>query len=30
MATHLVFGWTMAIVYPWGLYQPYRLQTEGK
>jgi hypothetical protein len=27
-ATHLVFGWTMAIVYPWGLYQPYRLQTE--
>jgi hypothetical protein len=27
-ATHLVFGWTMAVVYPWGLYQPYRLQTE--
>jgi hypothetical protein len=23
-----VFGWTMALVYPWGLFQPYRLQTE--
>lgn len=28
LATHLVFGWTMALIYPWGLYQPYRLQTE--
>jgi len=28
LATHLVFGWTMALVYPWGLFQPYRLQTE--
>lgn len=28
VATHLVFGWTMALVYPWGLFQPYRLQTE--
>lgn len=28
VATHLVFGWTMALVYPLGLYQPYRLQTE--
>jgi hypothetical protein len=27
-ATHLVFGWTMAVVYPWGLREPYRLQTE--
>lgn len=26
--THLVFGWTMALVYPWGLYTPYKLQTE--
>lgn len=26
--THLVFAWTMAIVYPLGLYTPYRLQTE--
>lgn len=26
--THLVFGWTMALVYPWGLYKPYELQTE--
>ena len=26
--THLVFAWTMAVVYPLGLYQPYRLQTE--
>ncbi|MFK7820272.1 MAG: hypothetical protein AB8G99_16235 [Planctomycetaceae bacterium] len=22
-ATHLVFGWTMAVVYPWGQYRPY-------
>jgi len=29
LATHLVFGWTMALVYPWGVYQPYRLQTEA-
>ncbi len=28
VATHLVFGWTMAIVYPLGTFQPYRLQTE--
>ncbi len=28
--THLVFGWTMVIVYPFGLYVPYRLQTERK
>ena len=28
LATHLVFGWTMAVIYPWGLYHPYRLQTE--
>lgn len=27
-ATHLVFGWTMALVYPWGLREPYRLQTD--
>ncbi len=27
-ATHLVFAWTMAIVFPLGLYHPYRLQTE--
>lgn len=26
--THLVFGWTMVLLYPWGLYDPYRLQTE--
>ena len=28
LATHLVFGWTMALIYPWGVFQPYRLQTE--
>ena len=28
MLTHLVFAWTMAVVYPLGLYTPYRLQTE--
>lgn len=29
LATHLVFGWTMALIYPWGVYHPYRLQTEN-
>lgn len=27
-ATHLVYGWTMAVVYPLGEYVPYRRQTE--
>jgi hypothetical protein len=26
--THLVFGWTMALLYPLGAYIPYRRQTE--
>jgi hypothetical protein len=26
--THLVFGGTMALVYPWGLYVPYRSPAE--
>ena len=26
--THLVFAWTMALIYPWGVYVPYRRQTE--
>jgi hypothetical protein len=26
-ATHLVFGWTMALVYPWGLYVPYQVDS---
>ncbi len=26
--THLVFGWTMALVYPWGQFTPYRRMTE--
>jgi hypothetical protein len=26
--THLVFGWTMAVVYPLGKYEPYRVVTE--
>jgi hypothetical protein len=29
LATHLVFGWTMALIYPWGEFHPYRLQTEN-
>lgn len=29
LATHLVFGWTMAAIYPWGIYHPYKLQTEA-
>jgi hypothetical protein len=27
--THLVFAWTMALIYPLGEYRPYRLQTES-
>lgn len=26
--THLVYGWTMAVVYPLGMYTPYKRQTE--
>lgn len=26
--THLIFGWTMVLVYPLGLYVPYRQQVE--
>jgi len=28
-ATHLVFGWTMLIVYPLGRYTPYRLESRN-
>ena len=28
LATHLIYGWTMALVYPLGQYVPYRRQTE--
>lgn len=28
LLTHLVFGWTMALVYPLGTYEPYRLYRE--
>jgi hypothetical protein len=27
--THLIFGWTMLIVYPLGRYTPYRLESEN-
>jgi hypothetical protein len=27
--THLVFGWTMLIVYPLGRYTPYRLENQS-
>jgi hypothetical protein len=27
-ATHLVFGWSMALLYPLGEYVPYRRPTE--
>jgi hypothetical protein len=26
--THCVFGWTMALTYPLGMYEPYRVRTE--
>jgi hypothetical protein len=28
LLTHLVFGWTMALVYPLGMYEPYRAVSE--
>jgi hypothetical protein len=28
-ATHLVFGWTIAILYPLGVYRPYKRPTES-
>lgn len=27
-ATHLVFAWTMAVLYPYGVFSPYRVTTE--
>jgi hypothetical protein len=27
-STHLVFAWAMAVVYPYGVFSPYRLTTE--
>lgn len=26
--THLVFGWTMAAIYPWGEFTPYRVSSK--
>jgi hypothetical protein len=26
--THLVFGWTMAVMYPLGAYEPYRVRMD--
>jgi hypothetical protein len=28
LLTHLIYGWTMALVYPLGQYVPYRRQSE--
>ena len=28
LVTHLIYGWTLALVYPLGQYEPYRRQTE--
>jgi hypothetical protein len=28
LVTHLIYGWTMALVFPLGQYTPYRRQTE--
>lgn len=25
--THVIFGWTLAVVYPWGQFTPYRAPT---
>jgi len=29
-ATHLVFGWTIALLYPWGQYTPYKRASATK
>jgi hypothetical protein len=29
-ATHLVFGWTIALLYPLGVYHPYKRPTETR
>jgi hypothetical protein len=26
--THLIFGWTMALIYPLGMYEPYQVRTD--
>jgi len=26
--THLVVGWTLALMFPWGAFRPYRRPTE--
>jgi len=28
LTTHLIYGWTLALIYPLGQYVPYRRQTE--
>ncbi len=28
LVTHLIYGWTMALIFPMGQYVPYRRQTE--
>lgn len=30
LVTHLVFGWTLAVLYPWGKFQPYRQPTTAE
>jgi hypothetical protein len=30
LVTHLVFGWTLAVLYPWGKFQPYRFPTTAE
>lgn len=29
LVTHLVFGWTLALLYPWGRFQPYQQPSTG-
>lgn len=30
LVTHLVFGWTLAVLYPWGRFQPYQQPTAAE
>lgn len=30
LVTHLVFGWTLALLYPWARFQPYQQPATGR
>lgn len=30
LVTHLIFGWTLALLYPWGRFEPYQQPTTAE